>query len=138
MKPLYRSPWWIPLPIVLIVGYYSYRWLTDETSPSITRAIVVLAFGVLLIYRVANRRIEANREELKVANLIRTWRIPWSEVLAVGPETGEFKRGYVDFRGKKGSNNRIILSALPAFGSDRDEVLGAIDEMRRRPGARPQ
>ena len=138
MQTLYRSPWWIPVPIALVVAYYTYRWLTDETSPSTTRAIVVLVFGALLIYRVANRRIEADREELKVANLIRTWRIPWGKVLAVGPETADFKRGYVDFRGKKGSNNRVILSALPAFGSDRDEVLGSIDEMRRRPGARPQ
>ncbi len=138
MQTLYRSPWWTPLPIALVVGYYLYRWLTDDTSPSLIPMIGVLLFAVILIYRMANRRIEAGRQELKVTNLVRTWRIPWDKVIAVGPEMGDFKRGYVDFSGRKGVNNRVVLSALPAFGPARDEVLESIDEMRKRPGARPR
>ena len=138
MKTLYRSPWWIPLPIALVVGYYVYRWLTDDTSPSLVPMIVLLVFAAILIYRMANRRIEVDRTDLKVVNLLRTWRIPWDKVKAVGPETGDFKRGYVDFTGRKGVGNRVILGALPAFGPARDEVLETIDEMQRRPGARPQ
>ena len=137
MQTLYRSPWWIPLPIALVIAYYAYRWLTDDTSPSLVPMIAVLAFGAVLVYRMANRRIEADRTDLKVVNLIRTWRIPWDKVKAVGPETGDFKRGYVDFSGRKGADNRVVLSALPTFGPARDEVLGTIDEMWRRSGARP-
>jgi hypothetical protein len=99
-------------------------------SPTVIVPIVILAFGVVLMYRMWRLAVVAHDDQLVIFNYSRTYRLPRSEIEAFRRGVEQFERaGYVHL--VDGKTLRLDVTRQPLiFRRDPTVIDEQLDQLR--------